>query len=464
MKLSTRSRPRRRSAIVVLVAGLVLLATPLAVWGQSADEAPTFTGFSLEADASGMSIVFGNPDSQPYPLGTGTVPATVSSLSTGPSGFAQASAAWPGPLASNAGSLAATVLPLCDPTGRGICTPKPDNSTLALLNYPVRAEASSPAGQSDDAQGPLYAHAKDNASSANATVADFASAGLVSSARVTSVSRTSAATSTATSIGETVVSGVSAAGGAIKIDSVHTIAKVVTNGIKSTRTRQISVAGLEIGGQKATVDESGVHFAGQGSDNPLNPAVVQFNQAFKDSGIEMFLTKPFSDTDKDGTVRLNTGAVAIVWKIPQSGGYQAIVTLGGSGVVSQASAGSALEVPGLSGGSDLSGAGGGNLGGSTGATPGGSSVGGDVGAALGSGGATGATGTAGAVAANPSGAGGTPLVTERVAGHVGFGGIALLLVLAAIAGALLAGVGLGRLQLLALEPRRGGACQNGGRR
>ena len=252
----------------------------------------------------------------------------------------------------------------------------------------------------------------------------------------------------------------SAAGGAIKIDSVHTIAKVVTNGIKSTRTRQISVAGLEIGGQKATVDESGVHFAGQGSDNPLNPAVAQFNQAFKDSGIEMFLSKPFSDTDKDGTVRLNTGAVAIVWKIPQSGGYQAIVTLGGSGVTSQASAGGALEVPGLSGAPDLSGVGGGTTG-STGPTGGGSLTGGNVGTSLGSA-ATGATGTAGA--ANPSGAGGTRLVTERVARHVGFSGIALILVLAAIAGALLAGVGLGRLQLLALEPRRGGACQNGGRR
>ena len=461
MSRSTRSGRGRRSAIVVLVAGLVLLATPLAVWGQAADEAPTFTGFSLEADASGMSIIFGNPDSQPYPLGLGTAPSTVSSLSTGPSGFAQASAAWPGPLASNAGSLAATVLPLCDPTGRGICTPKPDNATLALLNYPVRAEASSPAGQNDDAQGPLYAHSKDNASSANATVADFASAGLVSSARVTSVSRTFATGSTATSVGETVVSGVSAAGGAIKIDSVHTIAKVVTDGVKSTRTRQISVAGLEIGGQKATVDESGVHFAGAGSDNPLNPAVAQFNQAFKDSGIEMFLTKPFSDTDKDGTVRLNTGAVAIVWKIPQSGGYQAIITLGGSGVVSQASAGSNLEVPGLSGGSDLSGVGAGTAG-STGVTGGGSSTAGDVGAALGSSG--GAAGSTGAVAANPSGAGGTRLVTERVAGHVGFGGIALILVLAAIAGALLAGVGLGRLQVLALEPRRSGACQNGGRR
>jgi hypothetical protein len=462
MNLSGRSGAGRRSAIVVLVAGLVLLATPLAVWGQAADEAPTFTGFSLEADASGMSIIFGNPDSQPYPLGLGTVPSTVSSLSTGPSGFAQASAAWPGPLASNAGSLAATVLPLCDPTGRGVCTPKPDSKTLAYLNYPVRAEASSPAGQNDDAQGPLYAHSKDNASSANATVADFAAGGLVSSARVTTVSRTSATASAATSIGETVVSGVSAAGGAIKIDSVHTIAKVVTNGIKSTRTRQISVAGLEIGGQKATVDESGVHFAGQGSDNPLNPAVAQFNQAFKDSGIEMFLSKPFSDTDKDGTVRLNTGAVAIVWKIPQSGGYQAIITLGGSGVVSQASAGSTLEVPGLSGASDLSGLGGGAAG-ATGATGGNSSTGG-VGTALGSGGATGATGAAVPVAANAPGAVGTRLVTERVAGHVGFSGIALILVLAAIAGALLAGVGLGRLQLLALEPRRGGACQNGGRR
>jgi hypothetical protein len=461
MKTSTRSVAGRRSGIVVLVAGLVLLATPLAVWGQAADEAPAFTGFSLEADASGMSIIFGSPDSQPYPLGLGTVPSTLATLATGPSGFAQSSAAWPGPLIGNAGSLAGVVLPLCVPDGNGVCTPKPDSATTALLNYPVRAEASSPAGQSDDAQGPLYAHSKDNASSANATVTDFSSAGLVSSARVTSVSRTFATGSTATSVGETVVSGVSAAGGAIKIDSVHTIAKVVTNGIKSTRTRQISVAGLEVGGQKATVDESGVHFAGQGSDNPLNPAVAQFNQAFKDSGIEMFLSKPFSDTDKDGTVRLNTGAVAIVWKIPQSGGYQAIITLGGSGVVSQASAGSALAVPGLSGASDLSGLGGGSSG-SIGTT-GGSSTGG-VGTALGSGGTTGATGTAGPVAANAPGAGSTRLATERIAGHVGFGGIALVLVLAALAGALLAGVGLGRLQLLALEPRRGGACQNGGRR
>jgi hypothetical protein len=384
----------------------------------------------------------------------------LTTLATGPSGFAQSSAAWPGPLAGNAGSLAATLLPLCDPTGRGICTPKPDSKTTAFLNYPVRAEASSPAGQSDDAQGPLYAHAKDNASSANATVTDFASAGLVSSARVTTVSRTYATGSTATSIGETVVSGIAAAGGAIKIDSVHTIAKVVTNGIKSTRTREITVSGLEINGQKATVDESGVHLAGQGSDNPLSPVAGQFNQAFKDSGIEMFLTKPLSDTDRDGTVRLNTGAVGIFWKIPQSGGYQAIITLGGSGVVSQATAGSALDVPGLSGASDLSGGDAGAAS-SVGAAGGGSSTGSDVGTALGSGAATGALGSAPGLS---TGGGATPLATERVAGHVGFGGIALILVLAALGGALLAGVGLGRLQLLALEPRRGGACQNGGNR
>ena len=456
---------KRRGALVLLIAGLALLATPLAVWGQSPDEAPTFTGFSLEADASGMSIVFGDPNSQPYPLGTGIVPSTISTLSTGPSGFAQSTAAWPGPLASNAGSLAATVLPLCDPTGSGICTPKPDNKTLALLNYPVRAEASSPAGDSDQAIGPLYAHAKDSASSANATVVDFASAGLVSSARVSSVSRTFADANTATSVGETVVSGISAAGGAITIDSVHTLAKVVTNGVKSTRTRQISVSGLEIGGQKATVDETGVHLAGQGADNPLIPASNQFNDAIKQSGIEMFLTKPLSDTDKDGTVRLNTGALGIVWKIPQSG-YQVIISLGGSGVVSQATAGSGLEVPGVSGGIDLSG-GGGDSSAAAGATSGGSSVGGGVATALGSTGATGATGAAGSGAAPAATSGGarvTPLATERVAGHVGFSGIALILVLAALAGALLAGVGLGRLQLLALEPRRGGACQNGGRR
>jgi len=450
----------RRAGAVLVVLGVVLLATPLAVWGQTAtDEEPAFTGFSLEADASGMSIIFGNPDSAPYPLGLGTVPSTVSSLGTGPNGFAQSSAAWPGPLVSNAGSLAATLLPLCDPTGHGICTPKPDSNTLALANYPVRAEAASPAGPNDAAMGPMYAHAKDNASSANATVTDFASNGLVSSSRVTSVSRTFVNGNTATSIGETVIGGISAAGGVIKIDSIHTIAKVVTDGVKSTRTRQITVAGLEINGQKATVDESGVHFAGQGADNPLNPAVEQFNQAFKDSGIEMFLTKPLVDTDKDGTVRLNTGALAIWWKIPNSGGYQAIITLGGSGVVSQATAGTTLALPDLSGGAGLQ-TGGGGAGGIASGSAGSVLPAGGVGAGL----TLGAP--AAAASALPSGSATqrTTLATAPVAGHVGFDGIAVILVIAALLGAVLAGFGLGRLQLLALAPARGGACQNGGRR
>jgi hypothetical protein len=119
-----------------------------------------------------------------------------------------------------------------------------------------------------------------------------------------------------------------------------------------------------------------------------------------------------------------------------------------------------LDVPGLSGASDLSGGDAGPAG-SVGAAGDGSSTGTDVGTALGSGAATGALGSAPTLSA---GGGATPLATERVAGHVGFGGIALILVLAALGGALLAGAGLGRLQLLALEPRRGRACQNGGNR
>src|SRR5688572_10406132 len=108
---------RRRAGAAIAAAGLVLLATPVAVWAQ----AEQFTGFyNLTAEASGMAVIFGNPETQPYPTAAGQVPETQATLSNGPSAYALSSVAWPGPLLANAGSLSNVLFPLCIPDGDGV--------------------------------------------------------------------------------------------------------------------------------------------------------------------------------------------------------------------------------------------------------------------------------------------------------------------------------------------------------
>lgn len=327
----------RRTGLVAIALGAALVLSPVAVWAQSIGT-PSGAGlFNMSADASGMALTFGNPAEEPYPVAGGVVPQTFTTLTTGPSGYALSSVAWPGPLLANAGSLAGLLLPACAPVG-GVCTPKPDSETTALVNYPVRAEAQSPGGLGEENVGPMSARAEGATSEAKVSVSDFDSTGLVSAARTSTRSRTYVEDDKAISIGESVLSGVEVAGGLVKMSSVRSLAKVVSDGVTTTIERKMTIEGLEIDGHTATIDEEGVHFEGEGGDpgsevtGPLNEELLSH------FGMEMFLTRPLEERRSGGEARVKTGSLVVLWKLGDSG-QEVLVSLGGAGAHVQASPG-----------------------------------------------------------------------------------------------------------------------------
>jgi hypothetical protein len=322
----------------LLVAGAVpLLLAPVAASAQEGGNEPT--GFNLLADSSGVTNTFGAPGQAPYPVAAGTVPQSMSSLSAGPSGHALASVAWPGPLAANAGSLAGLILPLCVPDGAGVCSPKPGDlphGTLALANYPVRAEADSN-GPNEVTQPGMRAKALGNEALADAEVQDASSPDAFAFGSAVTKTRNAIESGKAVSTARSRVTGINV-GGVVKIDSVTTEARASNDGKDAESGGSTVVEGLEIGGQPATVDERGVHVGEEGSENPLSDPVAQLNEGMKESGIEIFLTRPAQRRDGD-TVSYSSGSLVIVWSIPQSGGYVFTMAIGGSTATAQAAPG-----------------------------------------------------------------------------------------------------------------------------
>lgn len=320
----------------VVVAGVAMVAAPVAVRAQSPGEA-SLVGFNLGADADGVSVVFGNPDSQPYPLVATQVPHTAATYATGPSSYALSSMAWPGPLLANLGSLSGLVLPLCVPDGNGICLPKPDNQTQNLANYPVRAEASYPGGRPQASMGPMVAAAGERVSDAQAAIADFTSPGLVSVGRVTTHSRTELAGDEVVATAESVLSDVSLAGGLIKIAALRTVVRAASDGSEVTTSRDVTVEGMEVAGQPVTITEKGLRAGGTTGDNPAAGLVAAANeQLLRQMGITLTLTRSVEDRPGPGAANVTSGSLAMVWDLGGSG-YFATVTLGGAAVRAQAS-------------------------------------------------------------------------------------------------------------------------------
>jgi hypothetical protein len=327
----------RRVSATVGLAVLLVVAVSGPTRAQEGGSEPT--GFNLLADSSGVSNLFGAPGQAPYPVAAGTVPQSMSTLSAGPSGHALASVAWPGPLAGNAGSLAGLVLPLCVPDGAGVCSPKPGDlppGALAAANYPVRAEADSN-GPNEVTQPGMRAKALGNEARADAEVQDASSPNAFAFGSAVTRTRNAIESGKAVSTARSHVTGISVAG-VVTIDSVTTEASASSDGEKPESGGRTVVEGLEIGGQPATVDESGVHVGEEGSENPLSDPVAELNAGMKESGIEMFLTRPAQRNEGD-TASYSSGSLVIVWTIPQSGGYVLTMSIGGSNATAQAAPG-----------------------------------------------------------------------------------------------------------------------------
>lgn len=92
--------------------------------------------------------------------------------------------------------------------------------------------------------------------------------------------------------GESSVGRVSLGGGQIVIDGIHVTASITNDGTTPSYKAAITVASATIGGVPVTIDQNGVHVAGQGGGLPYQQASTALNSALKQAGIQIFLVAP----------------------------------------------------------------------------------------------------------------------------------------------------------------------------
>src|SRR5207302_9385809 len=99
------------------------------------------------------------------------------------------------------------------------------------------------------------------------------------------------ARSTAEAASDSLMQDVSLAGGVVKIDSVSSVAEATTDGTTSGGDAHATVHGMTIGGQPATIDDTGLHIGPQ--NQPANAAANQIaQQALGKSGTSITLSQP----------------------------------------------------------------------------------------------------------------------------------------------------------------------------
>jgi hypothetical protein len=322
-------RQRRRGA-PLLMAGLASAMAGALLWiyGPLAHADATLSSFGLQSGARGWRLfdedaTNGNQE--------GEVPESSANLANGPVGYGLASVVWPGPLASNAGSLVLVLQPTAPPQ-------------VTVLNNPIRAEARTgqnpPTTTNNSTPGTsMVATAKDDLVEALATVNSSSGGGSFGPSHTHASTTLAGATAKAAS--DSLVQDVSLAGGVVKIDSVSSVAEATTDGAKSGGDAHTVVHGMTIGGQPATIDDKGLHIGSQ--DQPANAAANQIaQQALGKSGTSITLSQPTKET-KDATTSVTAGSLVVSWNT--GGGQIFTVTLGGAQATATAAPGSGVGVP-----------------------------------------------------------------------------------------------------------------------
>jgi hypothetical protein len=342
----------RRRHVVRGAVGALVVASVVGSAGRvprRADaDAPSFGTFALSASAAGVNVTEDRADAVAHPEGQGAIPWTTTSLSAGPVAYGLSTIAWPGALAGNAGKLSQVALPSA--VG-GV--PIPDAVRQAILenssaaDYPIRAEAQN--GSTPDASyGVPGTTLKSHADDANVT-ADAAVQGAAQSDTATYGNMTTHAASkladTATSEATSLVQDVVLAGGAVKIGSVRSSAKAVTDGTTATAEGSTVVSELEIAGQKAYIDENGVHSGDKGQ--PVNAVSEQLlGAAMKGAGLDILLSAPRNEID-GASATFDAGSLLITWHPPSDQAPTFVWSLGGARVAVDAEPGFDLGLPGV---------------------------------------------------------------------------------------------------------------------
>jgi hypothetical protein len=329
-------RSRRAGVLLLAVGSLMVAASATVAVAQTGGDSQ-LGFFDVTADATGVGASFGDPTSQPYPVATGFVPNSLAQLSAGPSGQAQSSILWPGPLIGNAGSLANV-----------IGTPLPPE-VVSNLNYPVVARASASGGGRDEKSlGPMKATVDGKTSTASTALTDVNAPGVISAARVLTESVSALEDDKVTSTATSELEGVDV-GGVIRFGRVRTVAKGTTDGVRATTEQHVEVTGAFVNGQAATVDDKGLHVGGQ--TVPAGDVTGGAKPVLSPFGVSAYVTKPVEDASNGGAGHITSGSVVVVWSPPpppdqfpdqlKSKSYT-VVVLGGSSVKVSGTTGSAV--------------------------------------------------------------------------------------------------------------------------
>ena len=318
---------RRRRVARLAFAGAVAVASAgcmaVAAAGGPAGADTTLGGFTVTADASGLTASYEQPN-LPLPANPSAevdVGYTATADNVGPSGSALASSLYPGQVVANAGPELGEFLP-------GVPLP-------AAPVWPVQATSTCPQGP-DASLDPTPGVTMDAActSTANTATATFGSPGATTEAPVagdgsapslgltslpslptlpslgsstdgdpaaltgallsvdglSSTSSSGASGPTATATATATASGISLLGGLVTVGSVTSTATATSNGTTGTVSGTSVVHQVVVADQPVTVDGSGVHAAG--SSAPLAAALPQAQSALTQAGITLTVTDP----------------------------------------------------------------------------------------------------------------------------------------------------------------------------
>lgn len=323
--MSATTRPARRGGVILVLSGLLCAMTAFTGWraapARAAAARPTSVrtaslgAFDLHSGGRGVRFFDidaknGNQD--------GDVPEASANLASGPVGSALAAVAWPGPIASNVGTLILVSSPSAPPEA-------------SMLNYPVRAEAHSgsnpPTVTNNSVPGvTMTATAKSDSAESDAVVQNTASdAGTFGPTHAHS--STTESGDAAKAAANSLVQNVNIGAGAVKIDSVTSTAEAHSDGKKADGAGTTTVQGMTIGGQPATVDQDGIHFGAQGqpANQALNDAA---KQVLAQSGISMVVSAPTKEV-KGSNASVTAGSLVITFATG-AGNPTFVLTLGGA--------------------------------------------------------------------------------------------------------------------------------------
>ena len=280
------TRPSRRIGAALVAAGLVTAVSAVAL-GVSASPAGGAELFSFDLRSGARAYTYFNEDAKDAGIGFPGVPVNESraELQNGPVGYGLSSLGWPGPLASNAGSLILVLNPSAPPQAN-------------QANYPVRAEARTgpepPTTENNTVPGTSM-KATATADMVEATTTMGAAAGDPGAFGPTA---SHALTKTTTSGGEAVSSSElrDVVIGPITFESIVSVASAKTDGTKAEADAQTQVTGMEVGGQPAYFDDEGLKIGEQ--NQPANAVANQIaQQALEQAGFQIVIGVPTKEVD-----------------------------------------------------------------------------------------------------------------------------------------------------------------------